>query len=387
MHQLCHTVFKNILFFSSCLFLLALSGQVSAATAYLTWEASPDANVAGYKIYFDTESHTAGKCPNDYANYANPIDAGNATSYTATGLAEGQTYYFQITAYDALNNQSECSFDPGEQSITIPGTISSASPAVNSISGGGGGGGGGGTAIAPIDGKISAVESKNASESDIASTSNIASPADLIGLTITPEIESGKAETPAPVALAEIKMAEEAGTVFSNDQFVALSPVNINLYSKVMSSAPGANNEQEKIQVAYFIQTGTPSTKILGAGERAGAIGSYVSAFARLPKTESHWEDVVKISNGHWTNERSRKAENSAVSMFGKVYKRAPNRSAVKYDDNAIMVITYGLRPAKRNIGSEAAAIKSFKNIFNRQPNQANDWDIVRAIAYSGAKR
>jgi hypothetical protein len=49
--------------------------------------------------------------------------------------------------------------------------------------------------------------------------------------------------------------------------------------------------------------------------------------------------------------------------------------------------MTYGLRPAKRNLDSEKAAIKIFKDIYGYAPKTASAWDVVRAIAYSGATR
>lgn len=56
-------------------------------------------------------------------------------------------------------------------------------------------------------------------------------------------------------------------------------------------------------------------------------------------------------------------------------------------DNAAITVMTYGLRPAVRNMDSEKAGIRIFKNIYGYNPDSAVDWDIVRAIAYSGAVR
>jgi len=56
-------------------------------------------------------------------------------------------------------------------------------------------------------------------------------------------------------------------------------------------------------------------------------------------------------------------------------------------DNAAVTVISYGLRPGNRNMNSEKAAIKSFKAIYGHAPVSAVAWDIVRAIAYSGAKR
>jgi len=49
--------------------------------------------------------------------------------------------------------------------------------------------------------------------------------------------------------------------------------------------------------------------------------------------------------------------------------------------------MAYGLRPALRNQASEKIAIKAYYYFYHQNPVSASAWDIVRAIAYSGAKR
>jgi hypothetical protein len=74
-------------------------GAVTAAgLANLAWDASPDPNVAGYKLYYGTSS----------GNYSNTINVGKVTSYSVSGLAPG-TYYFAVSAYDASGNESSFS--------------------------------------------------------------------------------------------------------------------------------------------------------------------------------------------------------------------------------------------------------------------------------------
>jgi hypothetical protein len=62
----------------------------------LAWDSSPDSAVAGYMIYYG----------NDGTNYTDHVNAGTNTSWTVTGLQEGATITFVVTAYDANNNQS-----------------------------------------------------------------------------------------------------------------------------------------------------------------------------------------------------------------------------------------------------------------------------------------
>ena len=55
----------------------------------LAWNASSDPSVIGYNVYVGAQS----------GDYQTPIDAGNNTSYTVTGLSASQPYYFNVTAY------------------------------------------------------------------------------------------------------------------------------------------------------------------------------------------------------------------------------------------------------------------------------------------------
>ena len=69
-----------------------------AGTASLTWNANTDTDLAGYKVYRGTSSGT-------YTAPVATIPKGT-TSYTATGLQTGTTYFFIITAYDNAGNES-----------------------------------------------------------------------------------------------------------------------------------------------------------------------------------------------------------------------------------------------------------------------------------------
>ncbi len=87
--------FQCLLVVGAVLFLLAMSSTaLFAQSATLTWNPNTDA-VAGYKVYFGTTSGT----------YGTPIDVGNVTTYTMTGLGQA-TYYFAVTAYNNVGVQS-----------------------------------------------------------------------------------------------------------------------------------------------------------------------------------------------------------------------------------------------------------------------------------------
>lgn len=97
------------------LFIIWLSGimillqfpALAVQSVTLAWDGSPDPSVVGYHVYYGTDSH----------DYTDMIAVGNATSATLSGLHEGVTYYFAVTAYDTLGLESVPS---NEVSYTVP---------------------------------------------------------------------------------------------------------------------------------------------------------------------------------------------------------------------------------------------------------------------------
>jgi chitodextrinase len=70
----------------------------ATSSATLTWTANTESDLAGYKVYRATASGA----------YGAPIATlqGNVPNYVATGLQNGTTYFFVITAYDTAGNES-----------------------------------------------------------------------------------------------------------------------------------------------------------------------------------------------------------------------------------------------------------------------------------------
>jgi hypothetical protein len=145
-------------------------------------------------------------------------------------------------------------------------------------------------------------------------------------------------------------------------------------------------SEAQKYAINNFILYGTVGTKKLGAGERAGVVNSYKTAFGKVPANADEWSDALKIAIGRWPGARSAEAENKAKSIFKTIYLRSANMDNAR-DNAAVTVMSYGLRPFNRNLDSEKAAINIFKAIFKKNPTETTDWDAIRAIAYSGATR
>ena len=89
-------LFRTTLAFLTFLSFLLVGGHAAhAADVTLAWDANTDP-VAGYRLYYGHASRS----------YQNSVDVGNVTMYTWSGLAEGRTYYFAVTAYNSSNVES-----------------------------------------------------------------------------------------------------------------------------------------------------------------------------------------------------------------------------------------------------------------------------------------
>ena len=87
---------RLLLSLSMLLTIVITPSMLSAAQIKLAWDANPEGDLAGYKIYYGTSQGV----------YGTPVNAGNVTTYTLTGLTSGQTYYMALTALDSGGNES-----------------------------------------------------------------------------------------------------------------------------------------------------------------------------------------------------------------------------------------------------------------------------------------
>jgi hypothetical protein len=111
------------------LFSLAYITPAFADDAILSWDANTEPDLAGYKVYYRTAS----------GNYGTPIDVGNQTTYTISGLGSG-TYYFAARAYNTSGNESDFSnevsktFKPGVLVVSPSTGLSASGDADNPFS-------------------------------------------------------------------------------------------------------------------------------------------------------------------------------------------------------------------------------------------------------------
>jgi len=101
------------------LILLLLPNLSPAQDVSFIWTASPEP-VVGYKLYYETGTATAP--PYDGKGLAqgdSPIDLGNVTTFTLSGLSPDQTYRFVLTTYSKTRESSYSSVVTVEPSPAI----------------------------------------------------------------------------------------------------------------------------------------------------------------------------------------------------------------------------------------------------------------------------
>src|SRR3989441_2535680 len=92
----------------------------SAAQVTLAWDPNTETDLAGYKLYYGLSS----------GSYPSSVDVGNLTSYTLSGLLEGQSYYFAATAYNLSLAESGFSNEVSKALADVtPPTVSLTAPA------------------------------------------------------------------------------------------------------------------------------------------------------------------------------------------------------------------------------------------------------------------
>ena len=91
--------------FWRCLMLLVVMFLAWCAPAYaldvtLQWDANTEADLAGYKVYYKTETSGPSYNGTGAVEGSSPVDVGNRTEITLHGLNEDVIYFFAVTAYN-----------------------------------------------------------------------------------------------------------------------------------------------------------------------------------------------------------------------------------------------------------------------------------------------
>ncbi|MBI4359755.1 MAG: hypothetical protein HY564_01505 [Candidatus Jacksonbacteria bacterium] len=328
------------------------AAAADSKTVSLSWTDNSN-NETGFKIYRGGTLVTT--------------TAANAVSYTDTGRSASTTYSYYIKATNGSGDSSSSS----TVSVTTPASASSGGMLIIVPQSGGGGSSDSSSLSAPAPSTVET--SKVFPAVGQKTVFNVKNEREDQVKRIFAEAHTVFKEGLSKI-LALLKQKQDASLEKKFEKLIG----KVIAKTKITSETRAAINN--------FVVYGTPETRSLGQGERLGVINSFRETFGRFPASEDDWADVIKIGAGRFPKQQSVVKEKQAVAVFKKIYKRDPNLKNPN-DSAALAVIAYGIRPLKRNLKSEVSAIATFKNVFKKLPSTAADFDTVRSVAYSGAKR
>ncbi|MBJ6801440.1 Ig-like domain-containing protein [Geomonas propionica] len=118
----------SVLFF--LFLLLFVPYSCLAATVTLAWDPSPDTDLAGYRIYYQANNSDLPFQGTGAVEGNAPVDGGNVTVASISGLDPANAYYFAVTAYNSSGQESVYS-NVVQIPETLPPLVSITSPADN----------------------------------------------------------------------------------------------------------------------------------------------------------------------------------------------------------------------------------------------------------------
>jgi len=378
----------------------------NGSSVVLTWTApttNSDAttltDLYGYAVYRSTDGSS-------YSQISTSAILSGAETYTDSTVSSFTSYYYKVTAGDdddtesaystALQVCSNKTIDNGTVAgcCTITcnsGYAESGNSCVAESSGGSVISSGPSATTATettIETKLGTLETTTTSEAEeeITTTDTAEAPVEQ---TLTQKIVSRAQKITQIISEAKTAVLSKISSLLSTlgitRNIAQEKSISSDLVAPLLVKADVITKEVQ-YATTNFITYGTETTKVLGEGERAGVLNSFHKAYDRLPQNDTDWQDAIKIANGRFPAQQSIEKEQEALKTFIKIYKRLPDFSN-GHDEAALKIVTYGIRPTTRNLDSEKAAIKSFESVYGEKPATTTDWDIMRAIAYSGASR
>lgn len=215
---------------------------------------------------------------------------------------------------------------------------------------------------------------------------------------VTLEIDGSVPETPSEPDDSEAPVTQEPGDSAERKAYQDRGDAT-SLIDRLQNNAIDVVRDialEDSVEITYasivndiptrnFVAYGFDSlTNKMGEGERAALVNSFKDNYQRMPQSDQDWVDILSIAAGNFPLQRSLDSERTALVYFQQIYARNPV-FATAADERAIWIISYGIRAEKRDLEKERAGIIGFREVYKRDPSSAKDWDVVRAIGYSGA--
>ena len=232
-------------------FMIQFAQLAHASGVSISWLRNSENDVAGYKVYYGTA----------HRNYQHYIDIGLFTTALIDSLSGGVTYYFAVTAYDNLGNESAYSQEV-QAAIPAQGT-GTPDGGSNVLPGGGTGSQGDGTqdgesGVSPNEGTGS--DETPAQETLIEIIGDVDEPVDLSGVNPTGQYSIVPIMTSSPIADDNFLHIGEPGVYLYNAydiNGIVVCKIRVSVASKLITTGsfqPGTTLDLEALSSGIAIQ-------------------------------------------------------------------------------------------------------------------------------------
>lgn len=216
----------------------------------------------------------------------------------------------------------------------------------------------------------------------------------------TPPSQSTPTPAPQPspgstTAIATVHVPTDRATVAASvgaPMSATQETAAASLVTKVLgaSTVSAVSDATREAMVTYVAYGHTPETAKIGSGERASTVERFKLLYGTAPTTDTDFRalqamviesgvDIVKVK-------RAIEAEKKGLGAFRRIYGYLPattvkDQALIDAEWKALRIITYGLKPLRRDLAKERTAIKQYTATFGK-PSRIEDWDGIRACVY-----
>ncbi|MFK5926913.1 MAG: fibronectin type III domain-containing protein [Desulfuromusa sp.] len=262
----------------SFLILVNLISSAFCQDITLSWDPSPTPDIDGYKVYYKQDNMNLPFDGTGATEGSSPVDVGHVLSKTLTGLTDGATYFFSVTAYQ--NPDTESSYSNIVSNSWLPGLLLPTDNATNEP--------------VPVTFRWDTAPAGY----DVAYTLYYGTNQNEVGSatsTITPPLSSGDKNIPTGmVALAAVLLLGIMYRSFPQIKFLpqAVSLLLFMLLGGMLTACGGGGGGGDSATDHSATSTGTPTVESVLYSVDKGS-SDYHQAYDLLASTTYYWKVVA----------------------------------------------------------------------------------------------
>jgi len=344
------------------------------ASETLSWAAVSELNFNHYEIWYGREEADVQGRNGEAEEWDGEDDSDLDTISTAgtrvTGLRSNVTYYFKIWAVDNAGNFETVDAVSGKTKTRSSHSFNSEQKAPQPIT----------LPVLPTAPTVPGTDQPTSTPSN--EIPNTPGPINAPVLTV-PTTNTPQNQNKEPEPKSNIDQQTESNIPVMPEKRNILKEVQgVKDFIMVTGDLPDTKVEWD---IVHFLSYGGNEIyNEMSEKERQTLVRDFKDIYGYLPANEKDWNSLVKTSEGE-TPKRVISREKIALEAFTRIFGRVVNYKE-KQEERFIHIIAYRLHIAPRDLKKEVQALKRYIGVYSQIPGTADDWSILKAIAYTTIK-